>query len=366
MSRRSVRRKIASGDPSRDPVLSRAEDTMTLAPAVSYPLLIGDIGGTNARFGILEAVDGALAVLPRALTSEHPDPIAAIHAALGHGRAVRPRSAILAIASRVEGPFVRMTNAGWAVDAEAIAGAFDLDSVRLVNDFVPVAAAVMRLGEGADGLVRLGPSVPERPGPRLVLGPGTGLGAAALLPIGARWAIHSTEAGHTDFSPVHADEFALWPLLEPAFGRITAEAVLSGPGLLRLYRALAEFRGALATCNIPEEVSAAGLAGQDGLALDALHLFGRLLGRFAGDLALIFAASAVYVGGGIGPKIAAILSEGEFRAAFERKAPFDHWMEAVPTYLIADAHPALTGLRAILADPDRFVFKSAGWQRTVA
>jgi glucokinase len=363
MSRGSVWRKIATGDQPRAGVLSRAEDTMTLPPAVSYPLLVGDIGGTNARFGLLDSPGGSLTVLPRTLTSEHPDPVAAIRATLQAERWTRPRSALLAIATRVEAPVVRMTNAGWTVDARAIAAAFDLDSVRLVNDFVPVAAALSALGKDAGQLVALGPELPERPGARVVLGPGTGLGAAALLPVGARWAIHSTEAGHTDFGPAHADEFAVWPLLEQAYGRITAEAVLSGPGLLRVYRALAQLRGAAPACGSPEEVSAHGLAGRDELAADALHLFGRLLGRFAGDLALVFAASAVYIGGGIGPKIAAILSRGDFRAAFERKAPFDHWMEAVPTFLVADPDPALAGLRAILADPDRFVFKSAGWQR---
>jgi glucokinase len=363
MSSGSVRRKIAPETPSRPPVPSRSEHIMTPAPAVSYPLLVGDIGGTNARFGILDAPDGALTVLPRALTSEHPDPVAAIGATLQAERWVRPRSALLAIATRVEGPVVRMTNAGWTVDARAIAAAFDLDSVRLVNDFVPVAAALTALRTEVGQPVPLGPELPERPGPRVALGPGTGLGAAALLPVGAHWAIHSTEAGHTDFGPLHDDEFALWPLLERAHGRITAEAVLSGPGLLRIYRALAQLGDAVPTCGTPEEVSARGLSGQDVLATDALHLFGRLLGRFAGDLALVFAASSVFVGGGVAPKIAAILSQGEFRAAFERKAPFDHWMEAVPTFLLADPDPALTGLRAILADPDRFAFKSAGWQR---
>jgi glucokinase len=232
-----------------------------------------------------------------------------------------------------------------------------------VNDFVPVAAALSVLGREDRQLVPLGPELPEEPGARVVLGPGTGLGAAALLPVGARWAIHSTEAGHTDFGPAHADEFALWRFLEQAHGRITAEAVLSGPGLLRLYRALAQARAAILACDTPEEVSAAGLEGEDALATETLHLFGRLLGRFAGDLALMFGASAVFIGGGIGPKIAAILSQGEFRGAFERKAPFGHWMEQVPTFLIADPDPALTGLRAILAEPDRFVLKTAGWQR---
>ncbi|HEX8166845.1 MAG TPA: glucokinase [Beijerinckiaceae bacterium] len=334
---------------------------MTLA--VSYPLLVGDIGGTNARFGILAAPGGALALLPRTRTSGHRDLIAAIRAALDDMNLPKPRAALLAVAARVEAPVVDMTNAGWTVDAQAVGAAFGLDSVRLVNDFVPVAAALNVLGREEGQLLRLGPDGSTDAGARLVVGPGTGLGAAALLPVGERWAIHSTEAGHTDFGPAHPDEAALWPFIERVADRVTAEAVLSGPGLLRLYRALARARNAPAACVTPEEVSAAGLGGGDALSLEALHLFGRLLGRFAGDLALTFGATAVYIAGGIGPKIAAVLSAGGFRAAFERKAPFRHWMEAVPTFLIADPDPALTGLTAILAEPDRFVFRSAGWRR---
>jgi glucokinase len=336
---------------------------MTLAAAVNYPFLVGDIGGTNVRFGVLEAPGAQLALLPRTLTSEHDNPIAALRAALDGGGMARPRSALLAVASRVDAATVHMTNAGWTVDAAAIGAAFGFQSVELVNDFVPVAAALSLLGREDGELLRLGPACPARPGARLVVGPGTGLGAAALLPMGERWAIHSTEAGHTDFGPAETDEARLWPLLGRVAGRVTAEAVLSGPGLLRLYRALGRLRSAAAPCRTPEEVSAAALASDDALATEALHLFARLLGRFAGDLALTLGAGAVYLGGGIAPKIAAVLSAGEFRRAFERKAPFEHWMQAVPTFLIADPDPALTGLCAILADPGRFTFRSAGWRR---
>ncbi|MFL5123090.1 MAG: glucokinase [Microvirga sp.] len=335
---------------------------MTVAAAAGYPFLVGDIGGTNVRFGVLDAPGAPLALLPRALTREHDSPIAALRAALGAGGAARPRSALLAVASRVDAATVHLTNAGWTVDAAAIGAAFGFRSVELVNDFVPVAASLSLGGEEKE-LVRIGPECPACPGARLVLGPGTGFGAAALLPMGERWAIHSTEAGHTDFGPAEPDEAALWPLLDRVAGRVTAEAVLSGPGLLRLYRALGQSRSAAAPCRTAEEVSAAALARDDALATEALQLFARLLGRFAGDLALTFGAGAVYLGGGIAPKIATVLSAGEFRRAFERKAPFEHWMRAVPTFLIADPDPALTGLCAILADPGRFTFRSAIWRR---
>lgn len=363
MSTRSKRPDEADGATAAAPPAPQPDGGVSLGPSLSYPLLVGDIGGTNARFGLIDRPGGALAVLPRTLTSLHPDPLAAIRATLAAEHWARPRAALLAVASRIEGPVVHLTNAGWTVDAPALAAALDLDAVRLVNDFVPVAAALAVLGRAEGELVRIGPALPAPSGARLVLGPGTGLGAAALLPAGTRWAVHSTEAGHIDFGPVHADEFALWPLLERFHGRVTAEAVLSGPGLRRLYRALAQLRGARPACALPEEVSAAGLEGGDAVATEALHLFGRLLGRFAGDLALVFDASAVYIAGGIAPKIATILAQGEFRAAFERKAPFDRWLRSVPTSLVVDPDPALTGLRAIVADPDRFAFKSAGWER---
>jgi glucokinase len=331
---------------------------------VRYPLLVGDIGGTNARFGLIGRPGGALTLLPRTRTSEHPGLAATIRAALdGGGSLPRPSAALLAIAAQVEGPVAHLTNAGWTVDASEIGTAFGLEAVCLINDFAPIAAALAVLRREEGQLLLLGPDCPAGPGARLVLGPGTGLGAAALLPVADRWIIHPTEAGHTDFGPAHEDEAALWPFLERVGGRVTAEAVLSGPGLLRLYRALARARNLSATCATPEEVSAAGLDGGEALAQEALHLFGRLLGRFAGDFALTFGAGAVYIAGGIGPKIAAVLSAGDFKAAFERKAPFEDWMRTVPTFLIADPDPALTGLRAMLAEPGRFIFRSAGWER---
>ena len=278
-----------------------------MIPAAGYPLLVGDIGGTNARFGLIEGPGGALALLPRTRTGDHADPIAAIRAVLD-GDGPQPRAAFLAVAARVEGPVAHLTNAGWTLDARAVADALGLEAVRIVNDFVPVAAALAVLGRAEGELLRLGPDCAPGPGARLVLGPGTGLGAAALLPVADGWAIHPTEAAHTDFGPAHDDEAALWPLIERVGGRVTAEAVLSGPGLLRLYRALGRARAVPAPCRTPEEVSAAGLDGGDALAKEALHLFGRLLGRFAGDLALTFGAGAVYIAGGIGPKIAAVLA----------------------------------------------------------
>lgn len=327
-----------------------------------FPVLLGDIGGTNARFAVLRASGAALVVLPRELTGSYPGPEAAIRSALRAYDGPPPRSAILAVATRVEAPVVRLTNAAWTVHAADLATALGLSRVTLVNDYTPVAAALAVLEDDhADHLVRLGPDLPRRTGARLVLGPGTGFGAAALLPAGGRWLVHATEAGHVEFGPTAPDEVTLWPSIEQVGGRITAETILSGPGLLRLYRALAHRDGAEPVCDVPNEVLERGRAGTEARAAEALRLFVRLLGRFAGDLALVFGATGgVFLASGIAPRIVDLLREPEFRAAFERKHPFEAWAGTVPSFVITHPEPALVGLSTLAQRPDAFLFEAHG------
>ncbi len=321
-----------------------------------FPVLLGDIGGTNARFAILPEAGATAAHLPQVLTADFPDPVEAIRAALSGTVAPRPRSAILAVAAPVESAVVRMTNVGWTFDAAQIASTFDFSRVTLVNDYTPVAAALAGLPE--EGLARLGSALPERRGPRLVLGPGTGLGVAALVPAGERLRVVSTEAGHIDFGPTSEDEAAVWRHIEPVGGRVTAEVILSGPGLLRLYTALTAVRGEAPMLTQPSEVQAAGQSGRDPRAAEALDWFARLLGRYAGDLALVFGAGGVYLASGIAPRILDVLGQGGFRAAFERKAPHEALLRRIPTWVVTHPEPALHGLAAIAAAPGRFIFES--------
>src|SRR4051812_3298022 len=334
---------------------------MSLGSTIPYPVLLGDIGGTNARFALLDGPDAALAPLPRALTCDFAGPIDAIRAVSLGREGVDPRAAVLAIATKVDGPAARLTNASWIIDAGEIGAQLGLERVWLINDYVPVAASLSVYERHPAGIARIGPELPVLPGPRVVLGPGTGLGAAALRPVGDRLLVESTEAGHTDFGPAEEDETAIWPLIERVGGRVTAEVMLSGPGLLRIYGALARLRGRAGGCRIPNDVIVTGTDGSDPLAVEAFQLFARLLGRFAGDLALIFEASAVYVAGGIAPKILQALRAGAFRAAFEHKAPYAERMRAVPTFVITDPDPALKGLCAMAADPGRYACTASGW-----
>ncbi len=324
----------------------------------SHPVLLGDIGGTNARFAVQREPHGPVEDLPKTLTAAFPDPAAAIAWALEeHGGGLEPRSALLAVAAPVEGPAIRLTNAAWTVDAGAICEALGLDSVALVNDYTPVAAALAVLDEGAGLLTPLGDPRPRGDGPRLVLGPGTGLGAAALVPAGDRWIIVQTEAGHVEFGPSTPDETELWSHVERVGSRITAETILSGPGLARLYHALAVVRVGGADRREPADICAAGLQGDDAVAAETLERFAALLGRFAGDLALAYGAKGgVHLGSGIAPRILDVLRRGGFRAAFDAKAPHEALMRGIPTYAILHPEPALLGLAAMASDRDAFVF----------
>lgn len=328
-----------------------------------FPVLIGDIGGTNARFGLVTERGAKPRALSHEATADHADPSSAIRASLAKARddLPPPRSAILAIAGRVDGPEVQLTNAHWKVAGERIAGDFDLSTAVVVNDYVPVAAGAAGI-EPCD-LTPVGPCPPVPGGARVVLGPGTGFGAAALVPYSAHLAIVSTEAGHTDFGPADSFEEKVWHVLERVEDRITVETVLSGPGLARLHAAVAHVRTGQPHEKIdPAAVTEAGLRASDPHAAEALALFARLLGRVCGDLALTFlATSGVYIGGGIAPRIVRTLEESGFRAAFEKKAPFVAMMKKIPTSVITVHDPAFNGLAALASEGRRFVYHGQVW-----
>jgi len=216
------------------------------------------------------------------------------------------------------------------------------------------------LSEEKGDLASIGSAQPG-PGARVVLGPGTGLGVGALVPVEERLAILATEAGHIEFGPATEEEAALWPHLERVGGRVSAEVVLSGPGMFRIAKAVAAHRCVDCPYTKPNDVLAAARDG-DELAQTALDLFARWLGRYAGDMALTFESSGgVFIAGGIAPRMVDILQNGGFREAFDSKAPHDAWTRKVPAFAIVNAEPALQGLAALVTNPDRFVFKSQGW-----
>jgi glucokinase len=303
------------------------------------PTLIADIGGSNTRLGVTGASGRPDNVV--AIAADSVSGIEAAIAAYLAGLAARPSNAVLAVAGPVAGRDIALTNRDWRFNLDRLAAAFGFARVAALNDFEALAWALPRLG--ADDVRALGPHMAAPPGPKVVLGPGTGLGVAALLPQHEGWRAVASEGGHVSFGPAAADEIPVFARLAAA-GVVSAETAISGPGLERLFRAL--HPGAALTA----QAIAAQAQDGDARARATVDLFVRLLGRFAGDVALTFRATGgVYVAGGVAHKLSSLIDENIFRAAFEAHPPYQALLQAIPTFLVTCAEPGLLGCAAYAA-----------------
>jgi glucokinase len=320
--------------------------------AIDAPVLLADIGGTNARFALADPA-AAMPLLEDSIRSYAVDDFASLaDAARHHLDAVgaRPRSAVLAVAGRVEGDVARMTNHPWVVSAERVRQALALDSVLLVNDFVAQAAAVELLRPG--DLQAIG--APERvadaggtPETRAVLGPGTGLGVGMLVRSGSRYLPLATEGGHAGFAPGTPEEIAILELLSAHFGRVSNERLVSGEGLVNIHRALCELAGEDPGPRSPPDITAGAAAG-DRRCQRSIDVFCAVFGSIAGDLVLAFGAwSGVYLSGGLVPILLPALLHSGFRQRFEGKGRYAAAMARVPTLAVVHPQPGLLGAAAL-------------------
>ncbi|WP_378946246.1 glucokinase [Mesorhizobium sp. ANAO-SY3R2] len=322
------------------------------AQALPFPILIGDIGGTNARFAIVESADRPAGEPKIVQTASYPTIDEAILAVLD-GSPIRPRSAVLAVAGPVEGEEIALTNCPWVVRPRQMFSSIGLSDILVLNDFEAQALAVVALGD--EHMEKIGGGEPEPGAARVVLGPGTGLGVAGLIHALGRWIPVPGEGGHMDIGPRSQRDFEVFPHIEKLEGRISGEQILCGRGLVNTYRAVAIADGKVPTLTQPAEVTAAALDGRDAIAEEALELFVTCLGRTAGDLALVFKSKGgVFLTGGIAQKIVPALKTGNFRDAFEDKAPHRELMRSMPVYVITHPLAALAGLAAYARTPSLF------------
>lgn len=302
-------------------------------------VLLADIGATNCRFAV-SGRDGR----PDNVVKLRGDVVESLEAAIARyldETGARPRGAVLAIAAPIEGDSVTMTNRAWSFRFSELVKRFGWTAIRGINDFEAVAWGVQRLI--ADDVRPLGSAMAACEGARVVFGPGTGLGVAGLVRNRSRWQVVPTEGGHVSFGPARDDEEPVFARLRAACGAVSAEVILCGPGLERLYRAMHGAAGAPSCADI-----IAGAHGGDGPARDCVMLFVRLFGRFAGDLALMFKAlGGVYVGGGVARRIGTLLDQASFREAFENHPPYAHLLRRIPTILITLDEPGLLGCAAV-------------------
>lgn len=326
---------------------------------VHFPILIGDIGGTNARFAILVDAFAQPKEFPILATADYKSIEEAIQVCVLDKTSVQPRSAIFAIAGPVDGDEIQLTNCPWVVRPKQMMQDFFLEDVIVLNDFEAQALAAASLDD--EHRHAIGSGTIEANTSRVVLGPGTGLGVAGLVYSNHNWIPVPGEGGHIDLGPRSDRDFAIFPHLERIGGRISAEQILCGSGMVNLYRALCAADEVKPAFGAPHEITAAGLDGSDPVAAETLSMFATFLGRVAGDLALVFMArGGVFLSGGIAQKIIPVLEGPEFRTAFEDKAPHEEMMRAIPTCVITHPLAALFGLASFARTPVRFGVATEG------
>jgi len=325
---------------------------------LEFPILIGDIGGTNARFAIIVDAYADAREFPTIHTADFATIDEAIQSVLDQTNVI-PRSALLAVAAVIEGDEIEMTNSKWVVRPREMMENLNIGDIIVLNDFEAQALAVVALGE--EHLEKIGGGVATTTGSRVVLGPGTGLGVSALLHARRAWIPVPGEGGHVDLGPRREREIEVFKHLETIEGRVSAEQVLCGRGIINLYRAISLADGKTPGFTLPEEITQAGLDRSDETAAETLDMFVTFLGRVAGDLALIFMShGGVYLAGGIAQRILPALMDGRLRAAFEDKAPHSHVMRELPIFVITHPRAALAGLAAYARTPARFGVNTAG------
>jgi len=307
-------------------------------------LLIGDIGGTNARFALANRTHPGFHDVVELKCQDFETSSDAIRRYLSEVGVLAPDVICLAAAGPLVDHSIKVTNNHWNLSAASLASEFDLDAVRLVNDFEAIAYSIPFIGPEDRLAVGLPPGadLEKRDFNVAILGPGTGLGVAGLGGRGGQLFAITGEGGHVGFAPESARQAEVLDVLRSRFERVSAERLVAGSGLENIHSALLEIDGLDEPMLSAAEVFAA--TESSATAREAVALFFQAMGQVAGDLALTLGAyDGVYIAGGIAKRYPDILCDGTFRTAFEAKGRHRKIMERVPTYLITHAQPGLLG-----------------------
>ena len=310
----------------------------------SFPRLLGDVGGTNARFAWQSHPGAPVTEVAGYASADHETLSNAIRHYLAQHGDKRPVACAIGIASPVTGDLVRMLNHQWSFSIAQLQRELGFERLVVINDFTALALALPALA--SDDLRPIGRGTAVPGAAVAVLGPGTGLGVCGLVPNGrAGYAPVTGEGGHVSLSAGDEREAQVIDRLRQRFGHASAERALSGPGLVNLYEALCGLSNQAVRALEPAEVIAHARAADDPCCAIALELFFGFLGSVAGDLALTLGArGGVYIGGGIAPRLLPELERSSFRARFEAKGRFRDYLQDIPTRVIdARVPPAFIG-----------------------
>jgi len=312
----------------------------------TFPRLLGDVGGTNARFGWQANADSGIEhvlVLPCAA---HETLEAAIRTYLELKSLPMPRAGALGIANPITGDVIRMTNHHWSFSISEMQRSLGLQQLNVINDFTALALALPSIAK--DNLVQVGGTVAEAYAPKALIGAGTGLGVSGLMPTDANdhWVAIAGEGGHVTLAAQTESEYRVIELIRQRYDHVSAERVLSGQGLVDLYLALRQMQKQQPVDVAgAAEITAWALQDKDPLALQSIDMFAGFLGSVTGDLALTLGArGGVYLGGGIVPRWLGWFETSQFRERFEAKGRFKAYLKDIPVWVInAVESPALLG-----------------------
>lgn len=306
---------------------------------------VADVGGTNIR--LAQEKDGQLSEIKKYLCTDFKTIGEAIKHYFDEFPELQFSAGCIAIACPVSGDHVKMTNHYWKFSIGALTTELGLDWLGVINDFTSVAHSIPALGEGQK--VQIGGGRALEKANIAVFGPGTGLGVDHLAWTEQGWKALDGEGGHVDFAPQDENDFIIWQFLSKVFDHVSAEEVLSGRGIVHIYQALASARGVEPEFTEPADITNCALNGECEICQETLQQFCRILGSFAGNLALnLGTAGGVYIGGGIASRFVEFIEQSDFRQRFEAKGRFKSYVAPIPTYIITEPDHGLLGAAAYL------------------
>ena len=312
------------------------------------PRLLADIGATHARFA-LESSPGVFEAVRVLKCDDYVGIIPLLHAYLDGHQGSKVHHAAFALANPIDGDQVRMTNRDWAFSIEDVRRELGLYTLLIVNDFTALAMSLPGLQD--EDRMQVGGGAPVAKSVIGVLGPGTGLGVSGLIPTADGFVTLGSEGGHVNFAPCDDREYAILQFAWQEWPHVSAERLISGPGLELIYRALAHRNQQPVIARSAQDIMQGALADADALCLESLECFCGMLGSFSANLAVTLGAfGGIYIGGGIVPLMGERFLTSPFRQRFEAKGRFSSYLAQIPTYVITTPNPAFYGVSAILSE----------------
>ena len=320
--------------------------TAVIQNDVSPCLLIGDIGGTNARFALVNPRGPGFSNELTLKCRDYESAEMAINAYLREIKAPQPDIICIAAAGPVVDGSVRFTNNTWSLDKKNLEENFGGAQVWLLNDFAAIAYAIPFLSPTES--VPVGFSEPAALGDRDfvigIVGPGTGLGTAGLSRQKGQTMPIIGEGGHNGFAPETQIQMEILSQLRDQFDRVCDERLVSGPGVVNIYHALANIRNQSVAHKTAAEIFSLAEKKADDIAQEAVDIFFEVLGQVAGNLTLTLGAfDGVFIAGGIVARKPELIKNSRFRTGFERKGRHRSLMEKTPTHMILHSNPGLLG-----------------------